>query len=128
MQKNIKLPSNRNFGVVFFIVFLLIGLWPILNGETVRSWSIIISLIFLVLGIVNSRLLTPFKIVWIKLGEILGRVVSPVVMAIIFFVILTQIGIFMRLIGKDLLNLKFTNEKSYWIKRFKGIVSMKKQF
>ena len=123
-----KIASNRNFGIVFFVVFLAIGLWPLLNGEAIRIWSIIVCSIFLILGILNSKLLTPLKNLWIKFGEILGRVVAPLVMAIIYFIILTPIGLFMRLIGKDLLNIKFLKINSYWIKREKDIGSMKRQF
>ena len=123
-----KIASNRSFGIVFFVFFLLIGLWPLLNGEAIRVWSISVSLFFLILGIFNSRLLIPLKIVWIKLGEILGRFVSPIVMAIIYFIILTPTGLFMRLIGKDFLNTKFSKNNSYWIKRKRNIGSMKRQF
>ena len=123
-----KIASNRSFGIVFFIVFILIGLWPLLNSEPLRVWPISISIIFLVLGILNSKLLKPLKIVWIKFGEILGRFIAPLVMGIIYFIILTPIGLLMRLIGKDLLNLKFTEKKSYWIKKEKNISSMKRQF
>ena len=123
-----KIASNRSFGIVFFVFFLLIGLWPLLNGEAIRVWSISVSLFFLILGIFNSRLLIPLKILWIKLGEILGRFVSPIVMAIIYFIILTPTGLFMRLIGKDFLNTKFSKNNSYWIKREKNIGSMKRQF
>ncbi len=123
-----KIASNRSFGIVFFVFFLLIGLWPLLNGEVIRVWSISVSLFFLILGIFNSRLLIPLKILWIKLGEILGRFVSPIVMAIIYFIILTPTGLFMRLIGKDFLNTKFSKNNSYWIKRKRNIGSMKRQF
>jgi len=123
-----KIASNRSFGIVFFVFFLLIGLWPLLNGEAIRVWSISVSLFFLILGIFNSRLLIPLKILWIKLGEILGRFVSPIVMAIIYFIILTPTGLFMRLIGKDFLNTKFSKNNSYWIKRKRNIGSMKRQF
>ena len=126
--KDIKIGSNKSFGIVFFVLFLLIGLWPLLNGETIRVWSISVSLFFLILGIFNSRLLIPLKILWIKLGEILGRFVSPIVMAIIYFIILTPTGLFMRLIGKDFLNTKFSKNNSYWIKRKRNIGSMKRQF
>ncbi len=123
-----KIASNRSFGLLFFIVLLLIGLWTILIVEKIRIWSISISLIFLVFGILNSRLLTPLKIVWIKFGEILGKFISPIVLSIVFFLILTPIGLFMRLIGKDLLKTKFSKIDSYWIKREKNIGTMKRQF
>jgi len=120
--------SNRSFGIIFFIVFLLISVWPIMDGQEPRVWSIIISLIFLILGILNSKILTPFNLAWIKLGEILGRFIAPVVMAVIYFLIVTPIGLLMRIIGKDLLNIKFSQNSSYWIKREKNLGPMKRQF
>ena len=125
MEKN---DSNKSFGILFFIVFLIIAIWPVLTSESIRVWAIILSLIFLVLGIINSKLLTPFKKIWIKLGEILGKFIAPIVMGFIYFLIITPIGLFMRLIRKDLLSIKFHKEKSYWIKRSKNINTMKRQF
>tara|TARA_A100001037_G_C14863823_1_gene506434 strand:- start:292 stop:669 length:378 start_codon:yes stop_codon:yes gene_type:complete len=123
-----KISSNRSFGILFFIVFLLIAIWPIFNGETFRIWALVISTIFLILGLLNSRILTPLNKAWVKFGELLGMVIAPIVMAIIYFIIITPIGLLMRLLGKDLLNMKFNKNKSYWIKREKNIGSMKKQF
>ena len=123
-----KISSNRSFGILFCIVFAIIAVWPIFNDESLRIWPIPISLIFLVLGLLNSKLLNPLNFAWIKFGELLGRIVAPIVMAIIYFMIVTPIGLFMRLIGKDLLNTKFLKDKSYWIKREKNISSMKRQF
>ena len=125
MKKN---DNNKSFGILFFIVFLLIAIWPIIASEPVRIWAIIVSLIFLLLGIINSKLLTPLKQGWIKLGEILGKVIAPIVMGFIYFLIITPIGLLMRLLGKDLLSIKFNKEKSYWIKRSKDINTMKRQF
>ncbi len=120
--------NNKSFGILFFIVFLLIAIWPVLESESIRVWSLAISIIFLVLGIINSKILSPLKKGWIKLGEILGKVVAPVVMGFIYFVVITPIGVLMRLFGKDLLNIKFNKNKSYWIKRDKNINTMKRQF
>tara|TARA_B100000676_G_C17377331_1_gene483669 strand:+ start:47 stop:424 length:378 start_codon:yes stop_codon:yes gene_type:complete len=125
MEKN---NSNKSFGILFFIVFLLIAIWPVFTSEPIRVWVIILSLIFLVLGIINSKLLTPLKKIWIKLGEILGKFIAPIVMGFIYFLIITPIGLFMRLVRKDLLSIKFHKEKSYWIKRSKNINTMKRQF
>tara|TARA_B100001093_G_scaffold449341_1_gene455491 strand:+ start:553 stop:933 length:381 start_codon:yes stop_codon:yes gene_type:complete len=125
---SLKKSSNKSFGILFFIVFLLISLWPLLSGGNFRIWSLIISLIFLVLGLLKSKLLTPLNYGWIKLGEILGKIIAPVVMFLIFFTILTPIGLILKLFGKDLLNSKFSKVNSYWIKRKKDIGSMKKQF
>ena len=123
-----NVTSNRNFGIVFFLVFLLISIWPIIDGHSLRIWSLIISFTFLFLGLLNSKMLSPLNLLWIKLGEILGRIVAPLVMGIIYFIVVTPIGLFMRFIGKDILGKKFLNTQSYWIKREKNIGSMKRQF
>jgi len=123
-----EINSNRSFGIIFFVVFLLISVWPMTDGQTIRIWSLVVSLIFLFLGILNSKILGPLNLAWIKFGEILGRFIAPIVMAIVFFLIITPIGLFMRIIGKDLLNTKFSKNNSYWIKREKNIGTMKRQF
>ena len=123
-----KIGSNRSFGILFCIVFALIAAWPAMNEGQLRIWPIPISFIFLVLGLLNSKLLSPLNLAWIKFGELLGRIIAPIVMAIVYFLIITPIGLFMRLIGKDLLNTKFSKDNSYWIKREKNIGSMKRQF
>ena len=128
MNDEIKISSNRSFGIVFFIVFLLISIFPLIHNEQVRVWSLIISLIFLILGLINSRILTPFNHLWFKLGIFLGKIISPIVMGIIFFLVVTPIGLIMRLLGKDVLSLKYNKNKSYWIEK-KGPKSiMKNQF
>tara|TARA_B100001996_G_scaffold201176_1_gene153990 strand:+ start:77 stop:460 length:384 start_codon:yes stop_codon:yes gene_type:complete len=125
---NVKLGSNRSFGIVFFLVFLLIAIYPLINNEELRIWSLIISIIFLVLGLINSKILTPLNKLWFKFGLLLGRIVSPIIMGIIFFLVVTPIGFIMRIIGKDLLNLKFNKDKSYWIKKTGPKSKMKNQF
>ena len=121
--------SNKSFGLLFFVVFLILGLWPLKNGENLNFYFITASIIFLILGLINSKLLSPLNKSWIKLGEILGIIIAPIVMALVYFVVLTPISIIVRIFGKDLLNLKFLKEKeSYWIKRKKSVSSMKKQF
>ena len=124
----VKRSSNKSFGIVFFIVFIIIGFWPLLDINTYRLWSIIIAIIFLILGIMNSRLLTPFNILWFKFGIFLGKIVSPIVMGMIFFFVVTPIAILMKILKKDLLNLKFNNEKTYWIKKSEYKSKMKNQF
>ena len=126
--KDIKLGSNKSFGIVFFIVFLLLGFYPLLNDENVRVWSLVIALIFLALGLLNSKLLLPLNKIWFKFGILLGKIVSPLIMGIIFFLVVTPIGLFMRMLGKDLLNLKFNTQKSYWIERESVKSKMKNQF
>ena len=128
MQKNIKLPSNRNFGIVFFIVFLIIALWPILKQNEIRIWSLIISFIFFVLGLINSKLLTPLNKLWFKFGILLGNIISPFIMALIFFLVVTPISLIMKIFGKDILNLKKNKNSSYWIKKDKQSGTMRKQF
>ena len=125
---NVKLGSNRSFGIVFFLVFLLIAIYPLINNEELRIWSLIISIIFLVLGLINSKILTPLNKLWFKFGLLLGRIVSPIIMGIIFFLVVTPIGFIMRIIGKDLLNLKFNKDKSYWIEKTGPKSKMKNQF
>ena len=125
---DIKVGSNRSFGIVFFVVFLLVSLYPLINGDNVRFWSLVISFIFLALGLLNSNILTPLNKIWFKLGILLGRVVSPLVMGIIYFFVVTPIGIFMRFLKKDLLSLKLTNQKSYWIEKNEPKSKMKNQF
>ena len=121
--------SNKSFGLLFFIVFLILGLWPLKNGENLNFYFITVSVIFLLLGLINSRLLSPLNKLWIKFGEILGTIIAPLVMALVYFVILTPVSFIVRISGKDLLGLKFLKEKeTYWIKRKKNLGSMKKQF
>ena len=128
-KSKIKITSNRNFGLVFFIIFLIFGLWPITNGEEIRIWLILMAFIFLILGIIESKLLSPLNRLWFKFGIMLGGIVAPIVMAAIFFIIVTPIGIFMSIIGKDILNKKHDKKKkTYWIKRIKPTGSMKRQF
>ena len=124
----IKLGSNKSFGVVFFIVFLIIAIYPLINNEGLRIWSLIISIIFLVLGLINSKILTPLNKLWFKFGLLLGKIISPVIMGIIFFFVVTPTALIMRIIGKDLLNLKFTKNKSYWIEKSGPKSKMKNQF
>ena len=125
----IKKGSNKSFGIVFSIVFLIIAIWPLKNGNDIRIWSIIIAILFLSLGLINSRFLTPLNNIWLKFGELIGKIVSPIVMGIIYFLVITPIGLFMRIIGKDLIGLKLSKQKeTYWIKRQKNITSMKRQF
>ena len=124
-----KKSSNKSFGILFFIVFLGLGLWPITNDNSPNIYLVIISIIFLILGILDSKLLSPLNSFWIKFGELLGKIIAPIVMAIIYFFILTPISLVVRLFGKDLLGLKFTKQiKTYWIKRKKDLGSMNKQF
>ena len=121
--------SNRSFGLLFFIVFLIIGLWPLKNGDNLNLYFSITSLIFLILGLLNSKLLSPLNKIWIKFGEILGKIIAPIIMALVYFVILTPVSLVVRVFGKDILGLKFINkQQTYWINRKKNMGSMRKQF
>ena len=125
---DIKISSNRSFGIVFFIVFLLIGLYPLSYSEEIRVWLVIISFIFLFLGLLNSKILTPLNKVWFKFGIFLGKIISPLIMGIIFFLVVTPIGLLMRIFGKDVLNLKYNKNQSYWIEKNGPRSKMKNQF
>ena len=128
-RSKIKISSNRNFGLVFFIVFLIISLWPLTYGEPIRIWSAITSLVFLILGLMNSKLLTPLNLLWFKFGIILGVVIAPLVMGVVFFLVITPTGFIMRIMGKDLLRKKYDKKKeTYWIKYDKSASTMKEQF
>ena len=125
---DVNISSNRSFGILFFIVFLIIGIWPLLNQNEIRIWSLAISIIFLILGIFNSKILYPLNKVWFKFGIILGNIISPFVMGIIFFFVVTPTSIIMKLLGKDLINLKKNNKKTYWIQKNNKKSKMKNQY
>ena len=128
-KTKIKMGSNKSFGVVFFIVFIIISLWPLLNGGQIKIWFFLTALVFLVLGLINSKLLNPLNRLWFKFGMLLGAIIAPVVMGIVFFLVVTPTGLIMKILGKDLLGKKFKkNNKSYWIKRDKPAGTMKQQF
>ena len=127
-NSKIKISSNKSFGIVFFTVFLIIAIWPLLNGYEIRYWSLIISIVFLILGILNSKILTPLNKIWFKIGILLGNVISPIIMSIIFFLVVTPTSFIMKILGKDLLNLKKNTKNSYWIKKQNQNSRMKNQF
>ena len=125
---DVKISSNRSFGIVFFIVFLLIATYPLTYSGEIRVWSITISFTFLVLGLLNSKILTPLNKLWFKFGIFLGKIISPLIMGIIFFLVVTPTGLIMRILGKDILNLKNKKNKSYWIEKTGPKSKMKNQF
>ena len=128
-MNKIKISSNRNFGLVFFIIFLIVSLWPLTYGGSIRIWLAIISMVFLIFGLMNSKMLTPLNKLWVKFGMILGAIVAPIVMGFIFFLVVTPIGLAMRIMGRDILNKKYDKKKkTYWINRNTNMGSMKKQF
>ena len=127
-SNNIKISSNRNFGVVFAIFFFIVSMFPLFKDEDIRIWAVIVAIIFLILGLLNSSVLSPLNKIWFKFGILLGSFVSPIVMGIVFFVIVTPTSLIMRVLGKNLLNLKKGNKKTYWIERSKIKSKMKNQF
>ena len=128
MVQDKNISSNRSFGIVFFLIFFLIAIYPLLNSNDIRIWSLIISLIFLILGLINSKILTPLNRIWFKFGIILGKIFSPLVMSLIFFLVVTPIGLIMRILRKDILNLKFNKKDSYWIDVKSPKSTMKNQY
>jgi hypothetical protein len=129
IKSNIKISSNRNFGLVFFFIFLVVSIWPLTHNESPRIWSAIISLAFLILVLTRSKLLTPLNRLWAKFGIILGSIIAPIVMGVVFFLVITPIGLVMKIIGKDLLSIKYDKKKeTYWVKRDKPTSTMKQQF
>ena len=121
--------SVKSFGILFAIVFLIIATWPLLNSEEIRIWSLVVSVIFLILGLIKSKILNPLNNFWIKLGELLGKIIAPIVMLFIFFVIITPMSFLVKIMRKDLLNVKFDkNKSSYWIERDEDLGPMRNQF
>ena len=127
-SNKIKISSNKSFGIVFFVFFLIISLFPLLKDNNIRIWAMIAAIIFLILGFLNSPILTPLNKIWFKFGILLGNFISPVVMGIVFFVVVTPTALLMRIFGKNLLGLKRNNKASYWIERPKIKSKMKNQF
>ena len=126
---DIKISSNKSFGLVFFVIFIVITLWPLLKDGNIRIWSVILSIIFLILGLLNSKILTPLNKLWMRFGILLGKIVSPVVIGIVYFGVVTPIGLMMKLFGKDILNLKIDkNKNTYWLPKSKIASKMKNQF
>ena len=127
-MNDLKIGSNKSFGIVFFIVFLLIAIYPLINNGELRIWSLVVAITFFILGLVNSKVLTPLNKLWFKFGLLLGKIVSPLIMGIIFFFVVTPIGLIMKLFGKDLINLKYHSKDTYWIDKNGPKSKMKNQF
>tara|TARA_B110000259_G_scaffold128700_1_gene145324 strand:- start:56 stop:445 length:390 start_codon:yes stop_codon:yes gene_type:complete len=127
-KNNIKINSNRSFGIVFFLVFLIFSIYPVSKSENIIVWSLILSIIFLILGLFNSSILTPFNKLWFKFGIFLGKIVSPIVMGLVFFLVVTPTGLLLRFLGKDVLNLKKNKKNTYWIEKNGPKSIMKNQF
>jgi hypothetical protein len=122
MKKN-----NISFGIIFFIFFLIIGLYPLISNGTIRVWSVLLSSVFLIITFIRPNLFTFLNKFWIQFGVFLGKVISPIVMGLVFFFVVTPIGILVRILKKDVMGLK-RESSSYWINRKDKLQSMKKQF
>jgi hypothetical protein len=129
MKKLNKISKKNNiiFGIVFFILFIVISLYPLKSGGVMRIWSIILSLVFLIITIIKPNLFLSLNKLWIKFGILLGKIISPIVMGLVFFFVVTPIGILLRILKKDVMGLK-RGVTSYWICREDKVQSMKKQF
>jgi len=123
-----KISSNKSFGVVFFLFFLIISLFPLFKDGNIRISTIVLAIIFLILGLLNSPILNPLNKIWFKFGILLGNIISPIVMGIVFFIVVTPTALIMKMLGKDILNLKKNKQKSYWIERSEVKSKMKNQF
>jgi hypothetical protein len=116
--QTVKASSDRFFGLTFFAVFLILALWPLLAQGPVRPVALGIALAFLAVSLIVPKWLAPLNRLWLKFGELLHRITSPIILGIMFFGVITPVGWFMRRAGKDLLRMKFDREApSYWIKR-----------
>ena len=122
-----KIASNKSFGIIFSIFFLILGIYPLLKHQDINIIFVLLSLLFLFLGLINSKMLTPLNSNWIKFGIFLGKFISPLVMLIIYFTIVLLTKMFLLIFKKDVLKLKFKNEDSFWIK-VKNKTNMSKQF
>ncbi len=123
-----KKSSSKSFGYLFFGLFLILSLWPVLNDNSINFLFLSISAVFLILTIFKAKILDFLNNYWIKLGELLGKVIAPIIMFAVFFVIVTPLSLLTKLLKKDLLNMKFNDSKTYWANKVKKIDSMDKQF
>ncbi len=123
----IKKKNNITFGILFFFFFLIIGLYPLKSDEAIRVWFVVLSLVLLIITIIKPNLFTFLNKLWIKFGILLGRIISPIVMGLVFFFVVTPIGMLVRILRKDVMGLK-RGATSYWINREDKVQSMKKQF
>ena len=127
-MKIINKTTNKNFGIVFFVFFLILSIYPVLNNKIINFWFLSISFIFLILGLLNSNLLSPLNRIWFKFGIYLGKFVSPIVMGAVFFLVVTPISLIMKIFNKDILSLKKNTKETYWIKKNGPTSKMKNQF
>ena len=128
-MNNIKAGSIRGFGIVFFFVFTIIALYPLLNNHGIRFWSLIVGFIFLFLGLVSSPLLKPLNLIWFKFGIFLGKLIAPIMMGIVYFIVVFPTFLILKLFKRNYLNIKYErNKSSYWIKVGNKNTTMRDQF
>ena len=129
MKKLNKISKKNNitFGILFFILFIIIGLYPLKSGGVIRIWSIILSSVFLIITFIKPNLFTFLNKLWIKFGILLGKIISPIIMGLVFFFVVTPVGILVKIFKKDVMGLK-RGKSSYWINRKDKLQSMKRQF
>ena len=127
---DVKIGSDRGFGMVFAAVFVLVALWPLTAaGGELRIWSLVAGVVFLLVSFTAPNSLAPLNKCWFRFGLLLGKVMTPVVLALLFFLTITPTGLLMRLMGKDLLRKKIDKSApTYWIARDTPPTSMKNQF
>ena len=128
-MNNIKPGSIKSFGIVFFFVFVIIALYPLLNENSIRVWSLIVSFIFLFLGMLNSPLLKPLNLIWFKFGLFLGKMIAPIIMGIVYFIVVFPTFLILKLFKRNYLNIKYQrNKNSYWINVENKQTTMRDQF
>jgi len=124
-----KKCNNKSFGIVFFIFFLILSLLPLFKNDQVNFYFLAIAIVFLVLGLLNAKILTPLNKYWVKFGDILGKFVSPIIMLLIYFFTVFPVNLLLRLFNKDVMYLKLHKKnKSYWIKKEVNDSNMNNQF
>jgi len=131
-EEEVKVSSDQSFGIVFALVFLVVGVWVVSGGQS-KGWLFFVSAaLFLVIAIARPSILGPLNRTWAKFGLLLGQVFNPLLLGAVFFMVVTPIAVVLRLWGKDSLHLKFKPDlKSYWIGRSPAgpkFGSMTKQF
>ena len=126
---SIEQSSEKSFGFVFSIVFLIVALYPLTNSKGILIWAIVLSALLLILALLAPKILSLPNNLWFKFGIFLGSIIAPIVLSLVYFLTVLPTGLIMRVLGKDLLKKKFDRDaSSYWIKREQPIGSMKNQF
>jgi len=117
-RSEVKSGSERSFGLVFTVVFVIIGFWPLLDGENIRAWALVVGMIFALAAFFIPAALKPLNKAWFKFGLLLHKIINPVIMGFLFYLTIMPIGLIMRMLGKDILNLRIDKSSpTYWIRR-----------